>query len=149
VFAATYFKHEVPINPQQISHVRVPLGRVLLVGLPVKMSYSSYPSTILKYCKNSHLALKWLRDPCTCMHTTMFQMEVLYSILLSCWSAQGSIYTTLMWLYVLECIAYTVQHVAYIGSEACTVYVLECIAYTVQHVAYIGSEACTVYVQHS
>ena len=56
------------------------------------------------------------------MHTTVFQMEVLYSILLSCWSAQGSIYTTLMWLYVLESIAYTVQHVAYIGNEACAVY---------------------------
>ena len=35
-----------------------------------------------------------------------------------------SIYTTLMWLYVhvLECIAYTVQHVAYIDNEACAVY---------------------------
>ena len=30
---------------------------------------------------------------------------------------------TLMQLYVLESIAYTVQHVAYVGSEACTVYV--------------------------
>jgi len=33
-----------------------------------------------------------------------------------------SVYTTLMWLYVLECIAYTVQHVAYIDNEACAVY---------------------------
>jgi len=57
-----------------------------------------------------------------CMHATILQMKVLYSILLSCWSAQGSIYTTLMCLCVLESIAYTVQHVAYIGSEACAVY---------------------------
>ena len=33
-----------------------------------------------------------------------------------------SIYTTLMWLYVLESIAYTVQHVAYIDNAACAVY---------------------------
>jgi len=30
VFAATYFKHEEPINPQQISHVRVLLGECSL-----------------------------------------------------------------------------------------------------------------------